>query len=107
MTAKPRKPPLVNLTLVGVLVLPVLYVLSYAPVVRWKYDRLPATDQFVGRPIDGSDLPLYAPVDWLIDHTPLERPLFWWAGVWGMRQQFVLSSAYRSVEGIDWSKVIN
>jgi hypothetical protein len=107
MTAKPRKPLLVNLTWAGILVLPVMYVLSYAPVVRWEYSRLSTIDHLVGLPMDGSDLPLYAPVDWLIDHTPLRRPFFWWAGVFGVRQQFELSATYRHLKRLDWSKIID
>jgi hypothetical protein len=32
----------------------------------------------------------YIPVEWLIDHTPLDEPLLWWAELWGVepRQSF-------------------
>jgi hypothetical protein len=79
MTAKPRKPLLANLTWVGVLVFafPVLYVLSYAPVYRLMYEPT-----FVETRIPG-----YSPVEWLIDRTPLRTPLFWWSGVFGVREK--------------------
>ena len=28
--------------------------------------------------------PLYIPVEWAIDETPLVFPLLWWADVWGV-----------------------
>ena len=83
-------------------VLMLLYVLSYAPVVRlmggWKtYATVdgfgnPAT---VKAPIYGDDLPVYKPLDWLIDETPLRDPLLWWADVWGVRGTFVEAMMWR------------
>jgi hypothetical protein len=86
------------------LVLGVLYVLSYAPMYRLKYGQplriqthaalrlvhyappgLPATVR-AQEPRDWVPLACYAPVDWLIDGTPLRHPLIWWAGVWDVRE---------------------
>jgi hypothetical protein len=44
---------------------------------------------------DGGNLPLYAPVDWLIDKTPLKEPLLWWAHVWGVEEDFWFANAIR------------
>ena len=101
MTAKPRKPLLVNLTWAGVtlLGLAILYVLSYAPVVSWS--RTAPTLPRGGLPWvytvyrDGRELPLYRPCDWLIDHTPLQQPLFWWAGLFGVREDFEMTAFFR------------
>jgi len=89
---------------VALLVVLVLYVLSYAPMYRLKYGQplriltaadlhlvkvappsLPATFR-TQEPREWVPLACYAPVDWLIDGTPLRRPLLWWAGVWDVRE---------------------
>ena len=31
-------------------------------------------------------MPIYHPVDWIIDNTPLDVPLFAWASVWGVKE---------------------
>jgi hypothetical protein len=53
----------------------VLYLLSYAPMVR-------ATGRC---PDDLSDL--YAPADWLLNHTALRDPMLEWSDAWGVRAQ--------------------
>jgi hypothetical protein len=45
--------------------------------------------------IDGGELPIYQPVDWLIDNTPLQRPLFWWADLWRVEDVFLYSQFRR------------
>jgi hypothetical protein len=45
---------------------------------------------------DGEQYPAYLPVDWLIDRTPLRQPLFWWAGLFGLRDEFELAHALRT-----------
>jgi hypothetical protein len=77
----------------------VAYPLSYAPVVRWESERLNAElyrngVSFFGT-IDGADLPAYKPIDWLIDNTPLDAPLFAWARVWGVAFEFETGSLIR------------
>jgi len=75
-----RKPLLVNLAwaaALGLIVLPLLYVLSYAPAVRWCGPTSIVPD-------DGRYHAFYVPVDWLARNTPLARPLTWWNEVWGV-----------------------
>jgi hypothetical protein len=100
MPTPPRKPALPNVVPVVVLVLllAVAYVLSYAPVVRWSLASS-------GLPLmDGQDFPAYRPVDWLIDKTPLRRPLFLWADVWHVRFEFEISALIRTQSAmIHWS----
>lgn len=79
---------------------PVVYVLSYAPIVKICGDTRqfvpdqPRTGAYVitadiQEPLaDASRYPAYAPVDWLIDDTPLREPLFLWAEIWGVGQAF-------------------
>ena len=77
--------------------MPFVYVLSYAPVVRVngrEYIQAGRVDFWV--PSDGIRFPLYKPVDWLIDNTPLRGPLFIWAGLWGVGGEFR--------EATDWRK---
>jgi hypothetical protein len=81
-----RRLPLLQIVLV--VLVPLMYVLSYAPVYRlgmqrgWSgIDRQPAA---------------YRPVDWLIDNTPLNEPLYGWADLWGVRGDFVWAAAYRA-----------
>lgn len=79
--------PLSGIILVAVLI----YVLSYAPVVRLMggFRMYTGTDLLgnpatVKAPIHGDDLIVYKPVDWLIDETPLREPLMWWADSCGV-----------------------
>ena len=109
MTAKPRKPLLLNLTLVAVLVLPVAYVLSYAPVYRALHTASPSPFQdsrFNGSisRLPSAHVPGYAPVDWLIDHTPLREPLFLWADAFGVRSSFQHSHMVRML-GVDLDSI--
>jgi hypothetical protein len=107
MTAKPRKPLLVNLTWAGVLIvlLPVMYVLSYAPAYRLKFGKPVPVVVSPQLHLWGSYEPpfptirlqerrwwvpisCYYPVEWMIEHTPLREPLFWWAGRFGVEDDF-------------------
>jgi len=67
-------------------VLVVTYPLSYAPVVRIQS----AASGKSGKRID-----FYRPVDWLIDNTPLQEPLFFWAKVWGVERVFIVQAIDR------------
>jgi hypothetical protein len=96
-----RERPSAGSLAILLLVLSVVYLFSYAPVVRtrggWKVHA--ATDSFgnpttITEPIDGDNLPFYRPVDWLIDNTPFQDPLLWWA------QQCGVGSPFR--EGMGW-----
>jgi hypothetical protein len=59
---------------VAVALSPLLYVLSIGPA-GWAVDA--------GHFSRGQFHTLYAPVVWLHDHTLLEKPLEWYAGLWG------------------------
>jgi hypothetical protein len=97
MTTKPRKPVLPNVVLACMLLVPPLYVLSYAPAVRIQAAREVSVPTLTAPLyLDGDLLPAYRPVDWLIDNTPLRRPLLWWAGVWGVEGHFELSAVFRN-----------
>ena len=71
---------------VGVLLgLAVLYVLSYAPACRLARGadvHYHTSDQRIvfARPLNWT---MYRPVEWVMDRTPLARPLYWWGDVWG------------------------
>lgn len=91
---------------------PILYVLSYAPVVKvcGRTTVVPAFPRTSSVPhphdagqtisisyvvalgriplADESLYPAYKPVDWLIDNTPLREPLFMWAGICGVHDEF-------------------
>jgi hypothetical protein len=41
---------------------------------------------------------VYRPVDWLIDYTPLDRPLYWWAEQWGVREYFQITQMLRIID---------
>mgnify|MGYP006969365024 FL=1 len=85
--------------LLALVLLGVAYVLSYAPVVKLKE---PHSGNRLGAylfPIDGSELPVYRPVDYLIDETPLREPLLMWADLWSVRETFEFASALRGFPG--------
>lgn len=64
------------------------YLLSYAPVYR------------IGKAYGWSNLDrqpvVYQPINWMIDQTPLDEPLYLWADCWGVRGDFVWAAAARS-----------
>ena len=65
----------------------VVYVLSYAPVVRFSNGhRLAYISEF----------PAYEPVDGLIDWTPLREPLLVWADIWQVRGNFEAGYSHRA-----------
>jgi hypothetical protein len=66
----------------------VVYPLSYAPYMRWDLDRACEQGWFYPVSADGEDYPAYKPADWLIDNTPFDKPLFAWASLWGVGDQF-------------------
>jgi hypothetical protein len=62
---------------IGVLALaPLLYVLSIGPVVM-LCERAGVNG--------GAVRMVYAPVIWLHNNTPLQKPLEWYAGLWGWK----------------------
>jgi hypothetical protein len=68
-------------TVTALLIVVLVYPLSYAPYLRFRYGKYKSTGlSHVGEvlvPNNSADFgnALYAPMDWLIDHTPLEKPL--------------------------------
>lgn len=129
MLSRRTRPSITSLVAVFLIVLPAMYVLSYAPATRmfhrtavWEdaYDLI-GTDTliknrgyppgsrsvansattltpgtvYVVPPEGGSLHPVYEPVEWLIDHTPLRTPLLAWAGIWGVRGESELASFIR------------
>jgi hypothetical protein len=89
MPTAPRKSLLVNFAWVMALgvVLAVGYVMSYAPMYRWKAGPDGTGFHFV-------HLPGYGPVEWLIDNTALSKPLLWWGDVWGVGDKLWIDSDY-------------
>jgi len=90
------------------------YVLSYAPVYRWKHgastvDRVPImcgnaiTYDAAGRPVTFWELPhwhpmwAYRPVEMLMDHTPLRAPLLSWAGLFEVQKDFEFGCQLREL----------
>jgi hypothetical protein len=71
---RPNETLIIFLTLC--LVLPMIYVLSIAPVAK-VMDKLGVSN----RPAKV----FYAPVIWLHDETPLREPLEWYMEAWGVR----------------------
>ncbi len=60
------------------------YLLSYAPLHRWMGIAYWAEDRLGRR--------AYAPVEWMIDESPLREPLLKWANVVGVEDDFRLAS---------------
>ena len=65
--------------------LPVVYVLSYAPVYRAVKGPTVALVGWDGKLRDDWQV-AYDPVEWLIINTPLREPLLRWAALWGTRE---------------------
>lgn len=91
MASRSNKPSITSLVLFALIVSPLAYVLSYAPVVR----ICEGSDEALTTGAIG--YPVYEPVDWLIDNTPLREPIFSWGGLWNVRAQFELAHAVRVI----------
>ena len=92
--ASPRiKPSFTSLVAFLLVVTPLLYVLSYAPVVRVCGRGDTRYPGWVVLPRE--EYPLYKPLDWLIDETPIRTPLFYWADICGVRAEFEKAAFYR------------
>lgn len=65
----------------GVILL--LYVLSYAPYLRARFGPdLPDILVPHFRQLDSASVPMYRPFEWMIDRTPMKKPLMAWARFW-------------------------
>jgi hypothetical protein len=100
MTARPRKPLLVNLTWAVALVVvfgPVLYVFSYAPLVKCRgrtclrsaYTYGSRGERYEVGYADywtSEELRAYRPIGWLTQETPLRSTLLLWERLWGIER---------------------
>ena len=95
------RPSLTSLVAFFLFVLPLVYVLSYAPVFRFTVDH----DHHVlfEMPPRESWQELYVPVEWLTDTPALHEPLLNWAGLWGeyVRGDFYYRSHCRTTGACD------
>ncbi len=83
------------------LVLLVVYPLSYAPVVRVYVAPDLGPDKVL--PLcDSSDLPIYVTMDWLIDNTQLSEPMFVWARLWQVEYVFRYTQEFRAHDYQPW-----
>lgn len=64
------------LVVVGLFLLPVLYVLSLGPAL-WFIEAQPRR----GTAVDVFRV-VYAPLEWLAENTPLRGPLYWYVELW-------------------------
>jgi hypothetical protein len=80
----------------AIVALPLVYVLSYAPYIRYQYGPSIEyeTDGYVCVLYDFEDEyfsrnnhSLYAPVEWMTDNSTLGKPLKFWAGLWDARDK--------------------
>lgn len=80
-----RRSRIVNLSWVAALALIVVlaYLLSYPVAVRWT---------------GSSEPPGYRPAEWLIDHTPIQKPMLRWADLCGTGKTVRLMSVLRLFE---------
>lgn len=101
----------IAICVIAVIATIVLYVGSYAPFVRFQggdrpevsWERISATErQPYMRIVDGRRYPAYRPVDWLIDRTPLQRPLLAWAELWAVDGMFLIAHANRIDADTTW-----
>lgn len=78
-------------------ILPLIYVMSYAPLYRWMHggDLLHAFSSVWHHPHPAWWETPYEPVFFITDHTPLDTPLLWWADVWGVKQSMMMDRKFR------------
>jgi hypothetical protein len=74
----------------------VVYPLSYAPVVRYQVELHRGEFFEPTNGLDGNWMPVYKPVDWLIDNTSLKKPLFAWARLWKVGADFRWAASSRA-----------
>lgn len=82
------------------------YLLSYPPYLSMRYEKPgPVTIGVMGAHYNFDDdyfahsnHAFYAPVEWLVDHTPLEKPITAWATVWNVNDKVQLDSLHRFID---------
>lgn len=67
------------------------YVLVYAPYLAFRYSDEPVL--YTELHHRG-----FEPVEWLIDHSPLQQPLFLWARLWGCEARMEMAHFERELE---------
>ena len=101
MLSQRTKPSFTSLAAFFLIVSPVVYVLSYAPVVRiYGGNEFILDEDIPWRPGNigisvGPDYSFYQPVEQLTDNASIRPVMFWWAGLWGVRQHFEIVSFER------------
>lgn len=91
--SKPSLPLLIGFSLL-------VYVLSYAPAIRYSYGPdfnlyIKNGSAMIDPPMSWIRTNVYVPVEWLIDKTPLRRPLLLWADLWNVRRSVEFVSECR------------
>ena len=94
MTIAPSRWHIAALVFVTFLLLFVMYCLSYAPL----YSAVRSPNPYAS--LSGPQWIIYAPVDWMHDHTYLQKPLSAWAAIWGVEDDFLNASSNR--RELDW-----
>jgi hypothetical protein len=92
--SRPLGSRIVGVLFSALVVVPMIYVLSYAPFIRFRHGKsaLAPEAALVSYDFEEDWLhgthPFFAPVERLIDETWLAGPLRAWAGIWGCDQMF-------------------
>lgn len=81
-------------TIAALMATPSIYLLSFAPMVKFNPGPLDGFIQI--SPVH--EWEIYRPANWLIDHTPLRVPLMYWARIWGTESEFEFWSAWRGID---------
>ena len=93
VSTRPRQAAMKCVTIVLLAI--VLYPLSYAPTLRIVRDfNLVSVSNPFGVH-DGGELPVYQPADWIIDRTPMRKPMLVWADLFGVRSDFEYAATNR------------
>ena len=82
MPSPRTRPSRTSLVAFFLIVTPIVYVLSYAPVFRLTIDAVTGDFSMADPPREGWQ-ELYRPVEWLTDSTPMREPLLHGARLWG------------------------
>lgn len=86
------------------------YVLSYAPYVAFRYEGPQYSSPSGGWACtfypdeEPYYHPPFAPVEWLIDHTPLQEPLLVWGRVWGSDDKMRFDILLRVIDNLENSE---
>lgn len=75
------------------------YVFSYAPAVRYQVEYHRGEFFRPTSGLDGRYMPIYKPVDCLIDNTSSKELMLWWADLWGVKADF-----QGAIKSRDWER---